>query len=88
LTVFPNVLEAFISAYDDQPWEAQIDEPVLDEIQERLLRIPYFAEVYAEDGIAPEDFVHHSTLEITGASFSEAMTDIEAFATEAVPGRG
>ncbi len=84
LTVFPNVFEAFISAYGDLPLEPQIDEPIPEEVLERLLRIPYFAEAYDENGIAPEDFVHHPALDITAAAFSEAMAEIEAFATERV----
>ncbi len=84
LTVFPNVFEAFISAYGDLPLEPQIDDPVPDEVLEQLLRIPYFAEAYDEDGIAAEDFVHHPALEVTAAAFSEAMAEIEAFSTERV----
>ena len=35
----------------------QIDEPVSDEVLERLLQVPYFAQAYDEHGILPEDFV-------------------------------
>jgi len=84
LTVFPNIFEAFISAYGDLPLEPQIDEPVPEEVLERLLRIPYFAEAYDEGGIAPQDFVRHPALDVTATSFSEAMAEIEAFAAKSL----
>ena len=71
-------------AYGDLPLEPQIDEPVPDEVLARLMRIPYFAEAYAEDGIAPQDFASHPALEATGASFSEAMVEVEGFAAKSV----
>ena len=82
LTVFPNVFEAFFDAYGNLPLEPQIDEPVPEEVLERLLRIPYFAEAYGEKGIAPEDFATHPATQATANSFSEAMAKVEAFAAE------
>jgi transaldolase len=84
LTVFPNIFEAFVSAYADVTLEPQIDEPVPGDVMDRLLRIPYFAEAYDEDGLAPEDFVHHAALQATAASFSDAMEKVEAFARDLV----
>jgi transaldolase len=80
LTVFPNIFEMFIPAYTELPLEAQIDEPVPDHVMDRLLRIPYFAEAYDENGLAPEDFVFHAALQATAASFSDAMEKVETFA--------
>jgi transaldolase len=80
LTVFPNIFEVFVSAYADLPLEPQIDDPVPDEVMERLLRIPYFTEAYDENGLAPEAFAHHAALQVTAASFSDAMEKVEAFA--------
>jgi transaldolase len=80
LTVFPNILEAFLSGYAGQPLAPQVDEPVPGEVLERLLRIPYFVEAYAEDGLAPSAFADHPALRLTAASFSQAMDQIEAFA--------
>ena len=84
LTVFPNVFEAFLAAYGDLPLEPQIDEPVPDEVLERLSQIPYFAEAYDEHGIAPEDWVSHPALQATATSFSEAMEEIEMFAARCI----
>ena len=80
LTVFPNVFESFIDCYGDLSLETQIDEPVPGEVIERLLQIPYFAEAYDEQGIAPVDFVKHAALQETAKGFSAAMEMIETFA--------
>ncbi len=80
LTVFPNIFEAFLTAYPHQPIAPQIEEAVPDEVMERLLRLPYFAEAYDENGLAPEEWVNHPALQATAASFSEAMAKVEAFA--------
>ena len=84
LTVFPNVFEAFMKSYTDLPLEPQIDEPVPNDVLERLLSIPYFAEAYDEHGIAPQDFVNHPALQATAASFSEDMAKIEVFAQDCI----
>ena len=79
LTVFPNIFEAFLANYVDRPLEPQIDEPVPDEVLERLLSVPYFAEAYDERGIAPEDWIHHPALVATANSFVQSMESVEAF---------
>jgi transaldolase len=80
LTVFPNILEAFLANYGDRPLEPQIDEPVPDDVLERLLRVPYFVEAYDEHGIAPEDWIRHPALVATANSFTQSMESVEAFA--------
>ena len=84
LTVFPNILEAFLANYDDRPVESQVNEPVPDDVLERLLRVPYFAEAYDEHGIAPEDWVRHPALVATANSFTQSMESVEAFAAKAI----
>ena len=71
--MFPNIFEAFLSAYRDTPIEPQIEKPVPDKVLKQLLRIPYFSEAYNENGIAPEDFVNHPALQATASGFSEAI---------------
>lgn len=80
LTIFPNIFETFIPAYANRPIEPQIDEPVPDEVMERLMQIPYFVEAYDEHGLAPADFVNHPALQLTAASFADSMAKIEMFA--------
>jgi transaldolase len=81
LTLFPNIFEAFLANHAGLPLAPQIEEPAPDEVLERLLRIPYFAEAYAEDGLAKEQFVAHPALQATATSFSQAMEKIEEFAS-------
>jgi len=80
LTVFPNIWEAFIANYAGRELAPLIDEPISDEVLERLLQVPYFAQAYDEHGILPEDFVSHPALQATAASFSQAMAKVEEFA--------
>ena len=82
LTVFPNIFEAFLTSYAGVPLEPQIEEPVPDEVLERLLQVPYFAQAYDEHGIAAEDFVAHPALQATAASFAQSMENIERFAAQ------
>ncbi len=82
LTIFPNIFEGFMANYAQRPLEPQIDEPVPDEVLERLLRIPYFAQAYDEKGIAPEDFASHPALEATAKSFRKSMDNVEQFAAQ------
>ncbi len=84
LTVFPNIFEAFLSAYGGAPLEPQIDEPVPDDVMERLLRLPYFVAAYNEQGLEPADWANHPALQATAASFSDAMDKVEAFAANAL----
>ncbi len=88
LTVFPNILESFLDRYAELPLEAQIEEPVPEEVLARLLRIPYFLRAYQEEGIPPERWVDHEALQATARSFSEAMEKIERFAGQAISGPG
>ncbi len=82
LTVFPNIFEAFLTGYAGLSLAPQIEASVPDEVLARLLRIPYFAEAYTEDGLAPEQFVAHPALQATAASFADAMAKVERFAAK------
>jgi len=82
LTVFPNIFEAFLAGYAGLPLAPQIEEPVPDEVLDRLLQIPYFSQAYDEHGIAAEDFVAHPALQATAASFIQSMEKIQQFAAQ------
>jgi transaldolase len=80
LTLFPNILAAFIEAYADQPLEPRIEEPVPPEVLSTLMEVPYFRQAYEEDALAPEQFNDLPGVRITAAGFVEAMETIDAFA--------
>lgn len=82
LTIFPNILASFMQGYADATLRATIDEPVPAEIMERLLQVPYFAQAYLEDGVAPADYGSLPGLVATGASFSQAMQSFDDIALE------
>lgn len=84
LTVFPNIFEAFLAAYSGDDLPPVIEEPVPGEILERLLRVPYFADAYGENGLAPETWVQHPALRATAAAFTRSMEAIEQFAARVV----
>ncbi len=81
LTVFPNIFEAFLANYPGLPIDPQIEEPVPDDVLARLSCIPYFAEAYDEQGLAPDEWVGHPALQATASAFVRSMEAIEGFTT-------
>ncbi len=79
LTIFPNIMASFLDLYRDRPLVARIDEPVPADVQERLLRVPYFREAWEEGGVAPEGFIDLPGVQATGQSFAGAMDTLEAW---------
>ncbi len=82
LSLFPNILESWMTNYGDRPIEPQVEQAIPDDVMERLLRIPYFAQAFDEKGIAPEDFGSHPALQATARSFAESMQRVEQFAAQ------
>ena len=58
---------------------SQMDSPVPDGIMNRLTKISYFNEGYAEYGIKIEDFVNHPSFIFTRDQFSDSMAEIEEY---------
>jgi transaldolase len=87
LTVFPNIFEAFLAGYTGEEIIPQIEEPVPGDVLEQLLRVPYFADAYDEEGLAPHTWMRHPALQATAAAFARSMEAIERFVTQhgAVP---
>lgn len=82
LTIFPNILASFMQGYAEAPLRATIDEPVPADVMARLLRVPYFAQAYLEDDVAPADYGSLPGLVATGASFSQAMQSFDDIALD------
>lgn len=72
LTIFPNIIEAFLHNYADRDVTPQIDEDVPSDVLDSLLRLPYFRQAYEEDGMSPEAYASYPPLVATGGSFAEA----------------
>ncbi len=79
LTIFPNVIEAFLLHYDGVEIKPQIDEEVPQEVLDKLLRIPYFLQAYEEDGLTPGEFANYPPTQETAISFSQAMDELEEY---------
>jgi len=79
ITMNPELIKEFMLHYIDRPIESKIDEPVPEDVMEKLLKIPYFAEGYGEDTIKPEDFETLDPTQSTYAQFSKAMIQLEEF---------
>jgi len=56
LTIFPNIIEAFLSNYAQREVTSQIDEDVPADVLESLLRVTYFRQAYEDDGLSPDEF--------------------------------
>ena len=78
-TLNPEIIDDFMRICECKDIYSQIDEPVPQEIMEKLLKIPYFVEGYDEDGIAIEDFVNHPSFVFTRDEFSGSMKEIEEY---------
>ena len=82
LTVFPNIFEAFLTAYDGLDLAPQITDPIPEDVLERLSRIPYFATAYDEHGLTPDEWVGHPALQATAGAFVRSMEAVEHFAAQ------
>jgi len=82
LTIFPNIMAALLELYAGEEFTPQIEDPVPGEVLDDLLRIPYFAEAYAVDGIPAEHFIDLPGTQATGQGFAKAMQAIEDYCGE------
>lgn len=81
-TINPEMIDDFMRIYKEKDICSQIASTVPDEIMNRLTKIPYFNEGYAEYGIKIEDFVNHPSFVFTKDQFSDSMKEIEEYVIE------
>jgi len=81
-TLNPEIIDDFMRICESKDIYNQIDEPVPQDIMDKLLEIPYFKAGYEEDGIAIEDFVNHPSFVFTRDEFSDSMKEIEEYIIE------
>lgn len=62
----------------------QINDPVPQDVMDKLLRIPYFEKGYAEDGYTAEEFNKHTALLATAKQFSGATQEMVDFVAKRV----
>jgi transaldolase len=61
----------------------EVDPPK--EVMDKLLRVPYFARAYAEDGYTRDEYNTHPALVKTAQQFSKATEDMVEFAADCLP---
>ena len=67
-----------------KPNQIDVDPPA--EVMEKLLKIPYFARAYDEDGYTREEYNTHPALVKTAEAFSKATNEMVAFADGCLKG--
>jgi len=80
----PPYLEGLLEKGQHLKFHNQIDEPIPEEIMEKLMRIPYFRRGYAEDGYTCEEFNQHPALVATAKEFSGATQSMVDFVAKRV----
>jgi len=78
----PKFIASLLLEGDHIELSNQIDEPVPDEVMQKLLKIEYFAKGYDEDGYKPEEFNFHPSLLNTAKQFSGAVKGMIDFVKE------
>jgi transaldolase len=66
------------------PNQIDVDPPA--EVMEKLLKVPYFARAYDEDGYTREEYNTHPALVKTAEAFSKATNEMVAFADTCLKG--
>ena len=64
----------------------RIDADAPEEVMEKLLKVPYFARAYDEDGYTREEYNTHPALVRTAEAFSKATNEMVAFADSCLKG--
>jgi len=83
-TLPPSFLEALLVQAPDLEFSAQWADPVPAPVMAKLLRIPYFARGYREDGYAAAEFTTHPALQSTAREFSLAARQMVEFIAERI----
>ena len=75
----PKFIKALILNHDDLEFSNQIEEEPPKEILDKLLRVPYFAQAYFEDGLTEDEFIHHPSVVATAKEFSNRTLEMINF---------
>jgi transaldolase len=86
-TIFPNIVEAWLTGYDDQAIESRIEQEPPSDVLEKLLKIPYFREGYEENGLTLDQFNTQAAVQETSVSFLQASYDLLAYIQSRLDGR-
>lgn len=80
----PPYLEDLLLRGQHIEFSDQVKDPVPGAVMDKLMKIPYFARGYAEDGYTPEEFNSHPALIETAKQFSKATQGMVDFVGQRV----
>ncbi|MCD6406740.1 transaldolase [Candidatus Aerophobetes bacterium] len=80
----PKFIAPLLLEGDHIEFSNQIDEPVPEDVLNKLLKIDYFARGYDEEGYKPEEFNFHPALLNTAKQFSGAVQKMIDFVKESL----
>jgi len=80
----PKFIAPLLLEEDHIEFSNQIDEPVPEDVLNKLLKIDYFARGYDEEGYKPEEFNFHPALLNTAKQFSGAVQKMIDFVKESL----
>jgi transaldolase len=78
----PYVLEPLFELGDEIEFRSEIDEPVPDEVLDKMMEIPYCIQASDPNGLAPEQFNTHPATVATVELFAKGFSNLEDFAAE------
>lgn len=78
-TINPEMIADFNKLYRNKDVVSRWEEPVPQDILDKLLKIPYFVEGYDEYGISEDDFVDQPAFQYTANEFRGSMKFIEDY---------
>ena len=75
----PKFIKALILNFDHLEFRNQIEEEPPKKVLGKLLKIPYFAQAYLEDGLTEDEFIHHPSVVATAKEFSNRTLEMINF---------
>jgi transaldolase len=82
----PYVLEPLFELGDDMDFRPEIEEPVPQDVIDKIIQIPYCIQASDPNGLAPEQFNTHPATVATVDLFSKGFSSLEDFAAEQMRG--
>ena len=80
----PPYLEGLLEKGQHIEFRNQVEEPIPQEVMDKLMEIPYFKRGYAEDGYRIDEFNEHPALLATAKEFSGATQSMVDFVSKRV----
>jgi transaldolase len=77
LTIFPNIMEAFLQCYEGEDIPPVMDEDAPKDVIAKLMTIPYFRQGFEEDGLTQEEYISYPPVVETAESFAQATDQLQ-----------